>query len=307
VRLGRLLSWTQGHPANRWALLCGDLPNDATGKYMSRPSHATLPEMLWQSGYTTALCGDCSWAGVRDSHAGGWDHWWGWEQATPAPTNSTSAGATADAPVPAFSLFPTSVLNDGTVVRIPANAQEASQVPFDQLLVEEIESYLKQPRQGRPMTLVVSLRLSWWKSQAARHPSVEDKPWSDAEKTHATAVMAVDSLVGHVTKLVEASSGPQRTAVMVVGSPTRRKRNETNVFLQALPATEVNVTRAGKSTKLGVAPCVIRWPGQLPPGVVVNSACSFHDLMPTLADLTRSQRRPKGVQGLSQLKTWRDP
>lgn len=303
ARLTRCLAWTQGAAANRWALLCGDVPNDQSGKYLARPSHATLPEMLWQSGYTTVLVGDCSWAGVRDSYAGGWDHWWGWERPEPS---ASAAGSSATEGPPNFSLFPQAVQSDGALVRVPANSNDPPAAPFDQLLVEELESFLKQPQGGRPTAVLMSLRMSWWKSQAVIHPSVASQPWTDDEKRHATAVMAIDSLAGHTMRLLEAAGSPQRTAVMLVGLPPRRKRNETNVFLKALPVADVSVTKGGKTTKLSPAPCVVRWPSQLSAGLTVQSACSFQDLMPTIADLVRSQRRPKSVQGISQLKSWRE-
>lgn len=44
------------------------------------------------------------------------------------------------------------------------------------------------------------------------------------------------------------------------------------------------------------------WPGKIPAGTVTGHISAFHDVLPTMADLT-GQSTPKGIDGISFLPT----
>jgi hypothetical protein len=98
----------------------------------------TLPQMLWQSGYTTAVFGDCSWFDSKNAFDTGIDEWMGLTEALVASNR-----------------FPKRVWANGQSLEIVANTEGRRTVEMSTILELELKSYVERHRRGRPFGLTV--------------------------------------------------------------------------------------------------------------------------------------------------------
>jgi len=97
----------------------------------------TLTNMMWQSGYQTAIIGDCSWWGIsRDV-----DEWFGAREADDTDP------------------FPEFVWSGGKRIRIVDNADRNDSISRNRLYLTEADSYFQRHQGGRPFFLAISLNV----------------------------------------------------------------------------------------------------------------------------------------------------
>ncbi|HND54996.1 MAG TPA: sulfatase-like hydrolase/transferase, partial [Pirellulaceae bacterium] len=276
LRHTRLAGSASGQGVERTALWFGELPPTPPEGKLQRLPRTSLPEMLWQAGFAPTLLGDCSWAGGGAAGQGGWHHSYGWDE-----QDGTK-----------FDTYPRAVRRDGRAEQVTDNA-EIEATRFERLLFDEAKRALVEHEEThRPVALVVTLRLRWWRDAKYVNVAFEHENWTAAEKEHASAILAVDRLIGEIGRQVEKSIGARRTIIAVVGLPREKPSPELTRFAGA--NIEKEAALSGKQ-RWPYAPLIVRWPGRIQAGSVMTSFCGFQDLLPTFGEMVQARQTPREI------------
>lgn len=346
LRFTQFAGMSSGQTAQRTALLFGDLTTArAVGdERLVKLPQLSLPRMFSVSSYSTLLLGDCSWQLVDDPEQGHWLHYWGWHASHGSSTNSERT--VTFAPHPEFALFdghrvPVGEIS-GTASDELANVDEPDdgrdtardfsgegrrneRPSFDQSLLAQARQMTNECDPERPIAMFVALRLSWWNESRRVLPKYAATNWTTSEKQHASAVTAVDQLVGELAKLLDSAADRGPVATIVLGLPRERSRVELERFRASAPATtrrggfapdQVDAPTAaplaarsfGPPVAVGhwpLAPAIITWPEHIRAGESEAGFTGYHDVLPTLATMIEARQMPLGrIMGTSHWKHW---
>ncbi len=132
--------------------------------------------------------------------------------------------------------------------------------------------------------------------------AVEDKPWPDAAKGHASFNIMIDRHVGQVLDLLEELGVAGRTMVIFCSDNGPKARFEGTLDSSG-PLR--GYKRAMYEGGLRV-PMIVRWPGVVAAGSVSDLPTYFPDVMPTLAEVAgAAEHVPDDIDGLSIVPTLR--
>lgn len=124
----------------------------------------------------------------------------------------------------------------------------------------------------------------------------KDKPWPRNAKVAAAMDSMVDRQVGELLALLAELEIDEKTVVFFCSDNGASER-----FEGTLDSSGPLRGRKRSMYEGGIrVPLVARWPGKIEPGQVSEHACSFADVMPTLAEIAgASNHVPGAVDGLS--------
>lgn len=237
-------------------------------QFVLNETQKTLAEVLWQSGYGTAFVGAWGQSGLPMDF--GFDEWTGFR-------TSDEAGP-----------FPTKVYVDAVQARILRNEGGKREVPAADFLIEEGLSFIaRHAAAGRPFYLHLSLPPEMTTTAAEAAPS-----------DSAARMVELDAMVGRVTRWLEESNLAPKTCVVFLGT-CAPSALEVAAAADADRVAGLRVSDDGLGEGNLRVPLIVSWPGRIAAGTRCDHVCAAWDLLPTLADLAGSQRRPPRIDGLS--------
>ena len=309
----RFTSWYGGAPvcsASRAALLTGcrpwrvNVPGNVPAAWDARglaPDAATLPELLEPAGYRRFMSGKWHLGQSPDErpHRRGFEQWFGFLHGCVDYYSHVFYWCMAGGLPPRHDLWE----NDRELY---ANGQYITDLIADRAI-----AFLREAAaSGEPFLLYVPFNNPHYPMQAppeaverfAHLP--EDRKWS------AALLWTYDQAVGRVLDALEELGLGQNTCVMASSDhgASREPRN--------WPDGRTDQTYCGGSTgglrgaKFEVyeggirVPCLMRWPGVIDPGSVIDEPCTHADVLPTVLE-TVGQPIPDDIDGRSLLPLFR--
>lgn len=247
----------------RWSLLMGKNPAlDRSNSLPAELGDQSLPALLWDGGYSTALIGQ--WDDPALPTDRGFDEWAGFRNRKES------------AP------FPVTVSIDSTTMQLTGNSNGKQKMHAIDLFAEEAVHFLERHRAGRrPFFLMVSL------------PAFD--PATDSCLSGETGER-VDRALGTVMKALQELNLRSSTCVVLTAT--------TGTAVPGDLQSPVELASGARSFPHGLGegnlhiPLCVSWPGQIVPGETEHLSAAW-DLLPTLVEITRTQRRPTGLPGLS--------
>lgn len=262
-------------------------------------SDLTVPKMLKQAGYTTALVGKYGLGlplPLDDPQKKGFDHAYGYVATSHAHNCYTDFLVRDGAKVPLRNTIIYGTENkqhEGTGV-----AEAKGRIDFAPLLMaNEVQKYLDERGQDRkPFFLYYALNLPHANNEAKKdsplghglegpsYGEYANKDWPDVEKGFASVMRFVDNEVGAVLAKLKTAGLDENTIVMFSSDngPHHEGFHDSEFFKSngGLKGTKRDMTDGGIRV-----PFIVRWPGKIKKGSVSEHVCGFQDLMATLADL----------------------
>ncbi len=263
------------------------------------PSWVTWPEILQAHGYATALIGK-------------------WHLGTPPPHHPTRTG---------FDHF-MGFLTGGTKVKDPILEAAGEKTPFEgfttDILTDAALDFLKEQSSAQPFLLCLHYRAPhapWlplpeedWQPFAGLDPTIPnpDYPLLDIEKVkrvtreYLGSVAGVDRNVGRLLQALEDSGQAERTVVIFTSdhgynmghNGIWHKGNGHWILTDPPPATP-NVPRGQRPNMYDNSlrvPTIVRWPGVVEPGSVIEETISNLDWYPTLLSIAGASPVPSTMQ-----------
>jgi arylsulfatase A-like enzyme len=126
----------------------------------------------------------------------------------------------------------------------------------------------------------------------------KDKSWPDVEKDHAAVITYLDDKVGDLMARLSALGVDKNTLVIfasdngahIEGGHKKQFFNSTG----GLQGNKRSLFEGGYRS-----PTMARWPAVIEAGRVSSFPWAFWDMMPTFAELSRTQSFPEGLDGIS--------
>jgi len=252
--------------------------------------YTTLAEWMFKAGFETAMFG--SWK-LGEAHTSGSPNDQGFRE-TFGYLNLTHAR----------DYFPDYLWRNEQRQPIPGN-QNAREHFSLEMLTDEAVDYLTRGRR-RPFFMMVSLPLP--RGDLDQIPSLEpytSEDWPREQKQYAAAVSRVDEAVGRIMDALYRRNMKENTLVILTSDNGPHKEGVNPEFFNSNgPFNGIK----GTLHEGGIRVPMIVWG----PSDVVRAAGSVNhhvwwapDLMPTLLELVGAWRRPRGIDGISQLDLWR--
>jgi arylsulfatase A-like enzyme len=259
----------------------------------------TVPKMLKQAGYTTAVIGKYGLGlplPLDDPQKKGFDHAYGYVATSHAHNCYTDFLVRDGAKVPLRNTIIYGTANkqhEGTGV-----SEAKGRIDFaPQLMADEVQKYLAERGKDRkPFFLYYALNLPHANNEAKKdsplghglegpsYGEYANKDWPDVEKGFASAMRFVDNEVGAVLTKLKAAGLDENTIVMFSSDngPHREGFHDSDFFKSngGLKGTKRDMTDGGIRV-----PLIVRWPSKVKAGSVSDHVCGFQDLMATLAEL----------------------
>lgn len=186
----------------------------------------------------------------------------------------------------------------------PSLWRNSEQVPLDgqqyshDLFTTEAVKFIRDNR-SRPFFLDLSYTVPHQKLQVPDLGPYADEPWDPKLKTLAAMIGRLDRDVGTIFALLKELDLDRRTLVLFASDNGAAYQDELFDHSGPLRGRKRDLYEGGIRT-----PAIVRWPGQVPAGVVSPQVWAFWDLLPTLADLT-GQPKPAATDGVSVLSAFR--
>ncbi|MEX1228661.1 MAG: sulfatase-like hydrolase/transferase [Planctomycetaceae bacterium] len=295
---GRLTDFYANSPdgaTSRWCLMSGKhtghLPKDVQWPPALQSGDVTLAEMMWQASYDTAWIGKWGMRGdaAEDyplSH--GFDDWWG----------------TADS-LDQTDLFPSVIWSNESKIGISANADGMHKLLATEIYSHEAVRYLEREGARRPFFVVVSYPLP---SANAETPDISDAPysqedWPEEKKQHAARITQLDLEVGRLLETLDRQNLTKNTIVIVTSDNSPSLGTPGREFFANADDLRMEPGKLHEGALR--VPCLIRWPGRVKPGSVIDYPATLCDLYPTIAEMASAQRRPRNLDGQSLVKALR--
>jgi arylsulfatase len=260
----------------------------------------TLPRLLQQAGYETAMDGKWGLGGPRSTgepNEQGFDQWFGYYCQRQAQT-----------------YYPDHLWRDGK--KVPLDGNRADGVTGTQyspaLFLEEVERFLRRPH-AKPFFLYLPFTLP----HVALQPEEEDLaryrgrfeetpyhgergylPNDTPRAAYAAMISRLDRDVGRVLDLLKETGAEPNTLVLFV-SDNGATADSGGVDTRFFNSTGGLRGRKGSLYEGGIrVPLIARWPGHVPAGKESAWLGAHYDLLPTLLEVA-GVAAPAGLDGLS--------
>ena len=268
------------------------------------PDTVTMPKVLKEAGYTTALIGKWGLGGPGSSgipNKQGFDTFFGYlcqrhahnyypeylfrnEERVPLPGNKIA-----------------NPREDGAGVAV-----ERGQYSHD-MIAEEALQFI-ETNKDRPFFLYLAVTIPHANNEAGRkgmevpeYGIYEDKDWPEPQKGHAAMISRLDRDLGRIMETLRKSGIDKKTLVLFTSDngPHREGGANPEFF-------DSNGPLRGNKRDLyegGIrVPLIARWPGKVKPGTVSHHISAFWDFLPTFAELAGVEHLPS-IDGISMLPT----
>ncbi len=278
------------------------------GNGFARLTETTVADVLKANGYRTACIG--KWGvghppPLDDPNQRGFDHFYGY-------VNMFHA----------HNFYPSFLVRNGVKEPLRNVQMEAfknapqeregvgvAEVAIDyapELITQDALRFIRESR-NEPFFLYYALNIPHANNEGGKydrgmevpdHGEFESMPWPKAEKGFAAMMQRIDDDMAKVLELLEELGIDDRTMVLFSSDngPHQEGRHHMEFF-------NSNGEMRGMKRDLyegGVrVPLLVRWPGKVRPGRVIDQVTAFQDLMPTVCDLVEDECPP--TDGVSML------
>lgn len=262
------------------------------------PWEYTLPELLKDAGYETALFGKWHLGNTdgRLPNDQGYDQWWGIKE-------TSNQAAYAETPQFDPTIYPIPYIWEGVKGKKSKKVKPfttKSKRVLDREIVEKSEDYIKnRSRRDAPFFLYVGL--THIHSPYTVHPDFEGKSGSGL---HADTKMEIDYNVGRILNAIDRAGIRDNTLVILTGDNGAGKR--TSGASLGGDGSSNGPWRGGLSTGYegGLRTVgMIRWPEHIKQGTVSDEIVASLDWLPTIANLIGEEERIPGdrpIDGINQ-------
>lgn len=275
-RASLMLGLHTGHMSIR-----GEGPND-----ILKPGDVTLPEVLWQGGYTTAGIGEWDVGNANSSSSPnnqGFDYWYGF-------MNTQEA---AD-PYPDF------VWINTERVPIPENNGGQEKQYANDILTDAAVAYLIEYRKRpvRPFFLYLPLTLPGNTTKVPNDAPYSHEEWTQEQKNQAAILTRADDTVGRIVDALRRLGLAGNTAIFLTSDNGPSPGNARDIAF-------FNSTRglrgaAGDLHEGNIrVPMIVSFPRHTSLRGTDNVPRAHWDVFPTIADLTNTLMRPTRLDGIS--------
>lgn len=232
---------------------------------------ASLPRVLWNAGYKTALIGE--WSGDASPTVQGYEESSGWNVTAPE--------------------FPDWALLNGQRIALENNVGGQRQVSQTDFLVSEVRSFLRDTR-GRANQFCLHVSLRAFDEAADRSLNADD---------YAARVRSVDAMTGRIVATLDELGLTNRTCLLFLAlsgprltlSELVRETHGTGDFTHSANGLQEGNLRV---------PFVVRWPEHLAPNTTCDEVIGPWDMLPTLTQLAQVSRPIGPVDGQSLAGVW---
>lgn len=255
-------------PSGRQCLLTGRLAASNHSRQMAN----SLPRVLWNAGYKTALMGDWS----IDSSLGsqGYEDWSGWN----LPTNEHPDWAELN----------------GRRITLEDNLNGGRKVRKAEFLLSEVRSFVGDRRhRGNQFFLHVALNLF-------ADPDLRAVSQADYEQK----IRNADELVGGVLDILQELGLTSHTCVCFTADAGPHPALS-SVTRESQSVREFRFSDHGLCEGNLRVPCIIRWPREIPTGFVTDAVVGTWDVLPTFAELAWVTRPVSRIDGRTLTSLWR--
>jgi arylsulfatase A-like enzyme len=262
-----------------------------------RPSDITVPELLKQAGYRTALFG--KWSLGQLGSTGyptrkGWDEWFGFFSQ-----------------LQAHNYYPEHLLSNDTSFLLRGNMGTQRKDYAPDLFTQHAVDFLNRQTTAQPFFLHVCYTQPHANNEMGRDTGngmevPSDAPytnqnWPQVEKNFAAMVTLIDQGFGKVVETLKSKGLAENTLVIFASDngPHREGGHDPTFFKSSGPLRGIkrDLTEGGIRV-----PMLIRWPGVIRPGSVSDFPWAFWDFLPTVSELA-GVRAPSGIDGMSIVPT----
>ncbi len=239
----------------------------------------TIPEVLKKEGYATALIGKWHLGYQNDQHPPhhGFDYWFGTVASNNTKfttANKTFAkdcvfrdGLTRETVMEEHELIGCSLFQNDEVIEAPAD-----QTQFTKRYTEETIRYISENK-DKPFFIYLAHNMP----HIPLHAS-EAFIGKSERGLYGDVIEELDWSIGEIFKALKANSLDENTFVILTSDNGPKK---------SAGGSSLNL-RGGKGSTFegGVrVPCLMRWPGKIPPATVTDEPVAIFDLLPTLTNL----------------------
>ena len=253
------------------------------------PSDVTVAEILKTAGYSTALVGkwglgDAGSTGVPNSQ--GFDYFYGYLDQAHAH------------------FYYTDYLYENTTrITITENLNGAKGVYIPDRCTQKALDYINtHANQTAPFYLFLSYTIPHAENESGTCPVPSQgiyasQAWPEVQKNVAAMITRMDSDIGTIYNTIKSLGIDNNTMIFFASDngPHSEGGYDPN-FLDANGPLR-GIKRSVYDGGIRI-PSIVRWPGQIQAGRVVNEPWTFCDLLPTIADLV-GVTPPAGINGIS--------
>lgn len=266
-----------------------------------RETDVTVASVLENAGYATALIGKWGLGDVGGAEPGlprrhGFDYFFGY-------LNQRHA----------HNYYPTYLWRNEARVKLPnvvpdADDQGAGRASVRReytpdLLAKEALRFIRKNKR-HPFFLYYAVTIphanNEAKNQGMEVPDLgpyRDLDWSEPQKGHAAMITRLDRDVGRLLALLKELDLEQNTLVLFASDNGPHREGGNNPAFNHSSGPLRGIKRDHYEGGIRV-PVVVRWPGQVPAGVVSEAVWGFADVLPTLAEVGGGTV-PAGLDGVS--------
>ncbi len=255
---------------------------DAPGRAL-RPEDLTVAEVLWKAGYRTGMIGYWPLGEVGTTGAPnqqGFDYSFGYMSNQEAKN-----------------YYPPYLWRNDERVLLEGNRDGNKEQFSNDLITEEALAFIDRNRR-RPFFMYLTYTMP--RPDVTEVPSLkpyENEDWTEQQKAYAAMITRLDGYVGRMLDRLEELGLADNSIVFF--SPDNGPQKQDPDFFQSSGPFRGSV---GTLLEGGLRIPMIVWgPGRIPPGRVSDHVWAAWDFLPTAAELTNAWRRPRGVDGISQV------
>ena len=247
------------------------------------PEDVTVAEVLKQAGYATGITG--KWGLAEPETAAvpnrkGFDEWFGYLNQRRAHT-----------------YYPPYLWrNEEKVIYEENKDDQRGQYSHD--LFTEFALDFAREHKDEPFFLYLPYTVPHARYEIPSTEPYTNEPWPEDAKVHAAMITRMDRDVGRIMALLKETGIDDQTIVFLC-SDNGAARFWEGIFDSSGPLHG----KKGDLYEGGIrTPMIVRWPGQIPAGVVSDVAWYFADFLPTAAELV-GVKPPSNIDGVSVLPT----
>lgn len=273
--------------------MTGGVKDEITGDGHRIPllkEDVTVAEVLKSAGYVTGITGkwglgEAGTAGVPNRQ--GFDEWYGY-------LNQNHA----------VFYFTDYLWHNNQRDSIEENANNQRQTYTHDLFTSFALDFIRR-HQDKPFFLYVSYTVPHFNLEVpGLEPYTEKVDWPESSKVYASMITRMDRDIGRILDLIKQLGIGENTLVVFTSDngPDYKKGPAKGDSLfnsnGSLKGAKGSLDEGGIRV-----PMIVRWPSNVPAGMVSDAPWYFADVLPTLADLANG-KLPEDIDGISILPTW---
>ncbi|MDO7173163.1 sulfatase-like hydrolase/transferase [Mariniflexile sp. AS56] len=254
-----------------------------------RKTEITIPEMLKDAGYQSAMIG--KWHLDVPEDVSTWAKGRGFDYAVQEQWGEDANGNEIDERVHWVNNNEDSILYDYTKYKC-----------LDEFRTNFALDYLQNKKESnKPFFLYMSYRIPHAHEYFISHNDLyREKGWPEEERNHAARITMFDSQVRRLFNLLKAQGELENTLIIFTSDNGPQKENHDPLFFKSsggLKGHKRDLYEGGVRE-----PMIAYWKGKISSGKPTNHQGAFYDIMPTIADAA-GIKAPSQTDGISFLPT----